>query len=145
MKRESNDAPRCMRVYDDDVPDPQVCSFPKGHDRKVQPCGTDWEWCDAHNGGDCLIVRRDDEKSPKDDTPTTVKLALDLAAHMRASKMFLGIPAVRAADSVVAFLSTRNLLINDGRIHQIQEVDYLSTNGNESIDWTVYTEPEDNA
>lgn len=149
MEREKY-AARCRRVYDPNLPDPQRCSFVKGHlQYSNQKCGTDWDWCDRYNGGDPLTVGQDGPNDPPDfqETPASTKLEEELAAFIRATpEVFAGrISASQAATRLVEFLGGKTLLITNSRIHKIQEVDYLSTNGNESIDWTVYTEPEDNA
>lgn len=136
---------RCLRVYDKDVPDPQLCSFPKGHNRTKQPCGTDWDWCDQHNQGVCLVADSESgEAVVYEETPASTRLEQDFAKFIRDNPAtFAGISATRAASQLVEFLAGCGLLIKDNRIHAVQETNLRGTEC-ESVAWDVYTEPEDN-
>lgn len=52
VKKPEHAADRCYRIYDGESYWSQHCSEREGHDGL---CGTNWEWCDRHNEGSCLL------------------------------------------------------------------------------------------
>jgi len=85
------------------------------------------------------------EDHPIKETTASTNLSLDLAALIRANpSVFAGTAATAAADLIVQFLTThQKLLITDSEIHVVQEADHRGDNGSGSVEWAVYTEPED--
>lgn len=79
------------------------------------------------------------------ETPTSTKLEEELAAAIRDfPQLFQGVSAVKAASALVKAFGSQSLLITEGRIHLVQEADHRGDNGAGSVEWAVYTNPEDN-
>jgi hypothetical protein len=79
-----------------------------------------------------------------EETPASTQLEQGLAATMRThSEVFAGVSAARAAEIIIRQLAVYSLLVTSGRVHQVQEVDRRGDNSAGSVEWVVYTSPED--